>query len=103
MVFSIFLGLSRIEFNESVFPYQELFIRDSAVAVLVGELEHLADLGLGDVLGQVGHHLAEVGQTEGFLLDLVLLSSELDGMRLRPADGLHVNISFEMGGNWKTF
>ena len=44
--------------------YQELFIRDPAVAVLVSELEHLADLGLGDVLGEVGHHLAEVGEAE---------------------------------------
>ena len=68
--------------------YQELLIRYSPVAVLVSELEHLADLGLGDMLGQVGHHLSEVGQTEGFLLDLVLLCSELDWMRLRPADGL---------------
>ena len=77
--------------------YQELFIRDPAVAVLVSELEHLADLGLGDVLGEVGHHLAEVGETEGLLLDLVLLCSELDGVRLRPADILSKRTFYNFG------
>ena len=44
--------------------YQKLFIRDPSVTVFVCELEHLRDLGLRHMLGQVGHHLPEVGQAE---------------------------------------
>ena len=48
------------ESRSDVISYQEFLVRNPPVAVLVRELEHLADLRLWDVLGQVRHHLPEV-------------------------------------------
>lgn len=68
--------------------HQELFVGYPAVPVLVCVHEHLPDLCVGDVLGQVRHHLPEVRQPEGPLRYLVLLGSVLDGVRVRAADVL---------------
>ena len=69
--------------------HQELLVGYPAVPVLVCVHEHLPDLCVGDVLGQVRHHLPEVRQPEGPLGYLVLLGSVLDGVRVRAADVLH--------------
>ena len=68
--------------------HQELVVGYPAVPVLVCVHEHLPDLCVGDVLGQVRHHLPEVRQPEGPLRYLVLLGSVLDGVRVRAADVL---------------
>ena len=67
---------------------QELVPRDAAVVVFVREAEHLLDLCVGDVLGQVRHHEAELHQVEGLLLHLVLLGAEPHRVRLSPTQNL---------------
>ena len=65
--FLIFTNNDLVIFSEETplgKTYQELLIRDTAVTVLVSEVEHLTDLGLGDVLWQVRHHLPEVREAE---------------------------------------
>ena len=74
--------------TSQVSTHQELLVGYPAVSVLVGVHEHLPDLGVGDVLGQVRHHLPEVRQPEGPLRYLVLLGPVLDGVRVRAADVL---------------